>query len=124
MNKLDRCLLQIQAIRDVAAGIDPPYVARSRIGRLATSSVSLVAETFGIPDRQLPSQINVSNDMPGEVAERARCCNRIFQLSRHIRQPSEPLDDRWERGWDDLLGEIGTLEQHLQLLRARQPAVQ
>lgn len=121
MDKIDRCLAEVQAVRNVAVGIDPPYVARSRIGRLATSTAALVATTLGIPDPKLPRATEVRDGhSPDEIRRVAVCCNRIIDISRHIRQPSEPLEERWKRGWEDLLVEIGTLEHHLNCLRMRQ----
>lgn len=116
MKKIDRCLAQIRSIRDVAAGVDPPYVARSRIGRLATSVASLVAEALGVSDKTVRGRIVVDSGASAEVVELVGCCNRIYDLSRHIRQPSEPLGGRWKRGWDDLLGEMRKLEEQLERL--------
>jgi hypothetical protein len=113
MSRTNRCLSQIAAIRDVAAGQAPPYVARSRIGRLALSVAVLVAEEGGLPAPDLPRQIRVPADASAHLRDLAERCNRLSQLARHIAQPSEPLDDRWRRGWHELLGEIGRLEERL-----------
>lgn len=113
MSRIDRCLSQIAAIRDVAAGQAPPYVARSRIGRLALSVAVLVAEEGGLPAPDLPRQIRVPAGASLRLHDLAQRCNRLSQLAQHIAQPSEPLDDRWRRGWHELLGEIGGLEERL-----------
>ena len=55
------------------------------------------------------------------VAEVAESCNRIFSLSQHIRQPSEPLDERWKRGWEDLMIELDVLEERLGVLAQDRP---
>lgn len=117
MTKVDRCLRQIQAVRDVAVGNDPPYVARSRIGRLCESTVCLVETALHIENRQRPGKIRTSEIRCRNVAQVAECSNRVFDLSRHLRQPSEPLDERWRRGWEDLLTEMEVLERRLDLLR-------
>lgn len=117
MNKIDRCLSQIQAVRSVANGQEPPYVARSRIGRLAWSAASLAAERLGTAERELPGNIEVPQDSPKSIATLARRCNRVLDLSRHIAQPSEPLDCRWKRAWTDLLRELSMLEDCLHSLR-------
>ena len=119
MKKIDRCLAHIKAVRDVAAGVDPPYVARSRIGRLGTSTASLVAEVLGASDRAVCGQIIVDDSAPADVVELVGSCNRIQELSRHIRQPSEPLAGRWERGWKCLLKEMVRLEEQLIRLGGR-----
>ena len=121
MARLDRCLRQIHAVRNVAAGSDPPYVARSRIGRLCDSAVSLVAEDLGLKGVQRPGLIATSNIESRDTAEVAESCNRIFSLSRHIRQPSEPLDERWRRGWGDLMVELDVLERRLGVLAQNRP---
>ena len=119
MTRIDRCLSQIHAVRDVAAGIDPPYVARSRIGRLAMSTGLLVAEAVGTSAPVLPGPIWAREDSSPEIAALAGCCNRVTELARHISQPSEPLDARWRRGWNELLRELRILEEHLESLRER-----
>ena len=41
-----------------------------------------------------------------------------LELARHISQPSEPLAERWTRGWQELLEEIGSIEERLLPLRS------
>ncbi len=117
MTRLDRCLSQIQAIRSVAAGVEPAYVARSRIGRLTLSGAVLVAKETGIPAPSLPSAIPFPETGSSCLRWVASCCNHIATLGKHLAQPSEPLDDRWRRGWSELLGELRALETHLIALR-------
>ena len=117
MNRIDRCLSQIAAIKDVAAGQAPPYVARSRIGRLALSVAALVAQEAALPAPDLPRLIRVPAEAPAQLHDLAARCNRLTQLARHVAQPSEPLDSRWRRGWHQLLGEIDRLEQQLRAMR-------
>ena len=40
--------------------------------------------------------------------------NNIYDLSRFISQPSEPLEGRWKEAWTHLLQELDELEQLLQ----------
>lgn len=122
MNRIDRCLSQISAIKDVANGQVPPYVARSRIGRLALSIAALVAEEAALPTPDLPRPIRVPAEAPVHLRDLAERCNRLTQLARHVAQPSEPLDVRWRRGWHELLGEITGLEQQLRTICARLPS--
>lgn len=118
MNRIDRCLSQIAAIKDVAAGQAPPYVARSRIGRLALSVAVLVAQEAALPAPDLPRPIRVPAEATAQLRDLAAQCNRLTQLARHVAQPSEPLDSRWRRGWHQLLSEIDGLEQRLKEMRA------
>ena len=43
----------------------------------------------------------------------AEHCNSLMELGRHIMQPSEPLAERWTRGWEKLLLELALLESEL-----------
>lgn len=122
MNRIDRCLSQIAAIKDVAAGQAPPYVARSRIGRLALSVAVLVAQEAALPAPDLPQPIRVPAEASAQLRNLAGRCNRLTELARHVAQPSEPLDSRWRRGWHQLLGEIERLEEQLKAMRALLPS--
>ena len=106
-------------MRNVAQGAEPPYVARSRLGRLTTSAAMLVADTLknvGEPS----SSVEIGGDRAvGEsVRALALCCERVEGLSRHVRQPSEPLSERWKRAWAELLVELRILERHLKDLES------
>jgi len=122
VTRIDRCLSQIAAVRAVAAGQAPPYVARSRIGRLALSVASLVAQEAGLSAPDLPRPIRVPAGAPVQLRDLAEHCNRLSQLARHIAQPSEPLDARWRRGWHQLMGEVSRLEEQLQSMRPPGPS--
>jgi len=122
VHRIDKCLSQIAAIRDVAAGQAPPYVARSRIGRLALSVSVLVAEEAGISVPDLPRPIRVPAEACAQLCNLAAQCNRLSQLARHIAQPSEPLDDRWRRGWQQLLRELDGLDETLQKMQTPAPS--
>jgi hypothetical protein len=122
VNRIDQCLSQIAAIKDVAAGQAPAYVARSRLGRLALSIASLVAQEAALRAPDLPRPIYVPPEAPAHLRDLAGRCNRLTQLARHVAQPSEPLDTRWSRGWQQLLSEIDGLEQRLKVMRASAPA--
>ena len=118
MDRVERCLAQIGAIRDVAAGDAVPYVARSRVGRLTLSIASAVAEEAGLAVPDLPGPIRLPDETPEDLLEIADRCNRLLELARHISQPSEPLAERWTRGWQELLEEVGSIEKRLLLLRS------
>jgi len=110
MGSIDRCLDQVQALRTVAAGAEPAYVARSRLGRLILSVVSLAAERSQLPVPALPGPIHVPGDAATGLTDLAASCNRLVELARHLSQPSEPLDMRWRRGWSELIQELEALE--------------
>lgn len=110
MGKIERCLSEIQAVREVAEGHAAPYVARSRLGRLALTTAMIVAEEAGLPSPDLPGAVKLPVTAAPEVLDLARCCNRIADTARHIAQPSEPLAERWERNWHQLLDDLADLE--------------
>ena len=113
MSAIERCIAEILAIREVSEGHAAPYVARSRIGRLVLSLAILVAEEAGLPNPDLPGAIELPEGASGWLSGLAQQCSRLADISRHIAQPSEPLDERWERGWRQLLDELHLLEESL-----------
>jgi len=118
MASIDRCTDQIASVRQVASGIDPAYVARSRIGRLVLSVVTLVAEEANLSSPNLPGPIRVPSGVSLPISELAASCNRLVEITRHLSQPSEPLDARWRRGWTQLIEELDTLKTAISRLRA------
>lgn len=120
LRKVDRCLSEIQSVKKALAGLDSPYVARSRIGRLCTSVASFVMSVLGKRSQDHPSHIELSNSMPSNIVEIVNCCNRIFDISRHISQPSEALDAGWRRGFDELFDELAKLESLMTAVRNSQ----
>ena len=114
MTRIQRCLTEIRAVRNVAQGAEPPYVARSRLGRLTTSAAMLVADMLSNVEEPSRSVVIGGDRVTGgAVSTLSACCKRVEELSRHVRQPSEPLSERWKRAWAELLMELGILEQHL-----------
>jgi hypothetical protein len=115
MDGIERCLTQIEAIREVSRGEATPYVARSRIGRLAQSLTTLIAKEAGLREPEFAGSLLVPAGAPDALLDLAQRCNTIAELSRHIAQPSEPLAGRWEAGWTELLRELSQLEARLRL---------
>jgi hypothetical protein len=113
MTDIEACLSQINAIRAVAAGVEPAYVARSRLGRLTLTASAMVASRLGIEPPELPHQSYASVATGSVMAPIAVSCDRLTELSRHLSQPSEPLQERWVRGWSSLLAQLDLLEQQL-----------
>lgn len=109
----DKCIRQINKVREVAAGVEVAYVARSRISRLTLSLIQLVSKECGlkVPDR--PSPIYTPEGTSEFLVELACLCNRLLDASRTLCQPSEPLDARWRLGWSLLLDNLNELEMKL-----------
>lgn len=110
MDRVGRCLSQIEAIRSVAAGDVPPYVARSRIGRLAASVSTLATSVGGLRGLSVDDEFIPSFGGSSQTKELTSCLRRLRDASRHVAQPSEPLDNRWRRSWGELLKELSVLE--------------
>jgi len=117
----EACLLYIHKVRQVAIGIEPAYLARTRLGRLILACLRSVAAECGLDEPALPSRFEVQPNAPKWLREVTERCNRIYDLSRFISQPSEPLEDRWKEVWSSLLLELDGLEQLLQSNRAPSP---
>ena len=116
MDRIARCLSQIEAIRDVAAGDVPPYVARSRIGRLASSVAALAAELGGLPELPVDERFAAPGNS-SQFKALASSVKRLRDASRHVAQPSEPLEVRWRRAWAELLEELSILERCINKMR-------
>lgn len=77
----------------------------------------LVADMLNNVEQPSPSVVIGGDRATGEaVRALSACCKRVEELSRHVRQPSEPLSERWKRAWAELLVELGIFEQHLKEL--------
>jgi len=110
---IDKCIRHIHKVQQVADGAEVAYVARSRISRLTLTLIQLVARDCGLkmPDR--PSSICLPEHASELSKELAHICNRLFDASRTLCQPSEPLDERWRSGWSMLLSDLNKLEMKL-----------
>lgn len=113
MHTLDGCLRQIDEMRQVAAGVEVAYVARSRVGRLVLNVARLAADQAGVPLPDRPVRMEAPANASPSARALVTCCNRILDISRTITQPSQPLDKRWRSGWAALLTELEELERQL-----------
>ena len=110
---IDKCIRHIHKVLEVADGAEVAYVARSRISRLTLTLIQMVAKecSLKMPDR--PSPIYLPQNASELSKELAHICNRLFDASRTLCQPSEPLDERWRSGWSMLLSDLNELEMKL-----------
>jgi hypothetical protein len=116
MPTIERCVDEISKVRDVATGEHAAYLARSRIDRMILSCLQVVASETGLRPPVFPEPLTVPENGTPWAREVASACNRIMEVTKILCQPSEPLDERWRRGWAELLRELGVLEE---LLRTR-----
>ena len=114
---IQQCISRIDAVREVACGTESPYVARSRIGRLAMSAILFVTRESGLQAPDFPRPIPVPQGVPKEISDMAATCNHLLDITRHLSQPSEPLADRWRQGWKELLQCLDDLETCLKNLQ-------
>ena len=110
---IDKCIRHIHKVREVADGVEVAYVARSRISRLTLTLIQLVAKNCGLKMPDCPCPICLPEDASELSKELAHICNRLFDASRTLCQPSEPLDERWRSGWSMLLSDLNKLEMKL-----------
>jgi hypothetical protein len=110
---IDKCIRHIHKVQEVADGSEVAYVARSRISRLTLTLIQLVAKECGLKMPNRPSPICLPEDASELSKELAHICNRLFDASRTLCQPSEPLDERWRSGWSVLLSDLNALETKL-----------
>lgn len=69
---------------------------------------------------ELPGVFEPATDAGPTSAAVTRLCNAIYADSKHLCQPSEALDARWERGWLSLRSSLEELDGLLMGLEARQ----
>lgn len=109
----NECLHLIRKVREVAAGEEVAYVARSRIGRLVLALTKLVGKITKIDVGDRPSRIAALEEPSLDVRKLITHCNVLYDTSRILAQPSEPLDERWKKGWSRLLHSLDEIEEHL-----------
>ena len=119
MKEIDNCLWQVAKVRAVARREEVAYVARSRLGRLVLALVRLASKISDVPILDRPTAPSVSKDTPAEVRALMEECNSLIDTTRTLVQPSEPLDERWQRGWSELMDNLDKIEQKLQIIRSQ-----
>ena len=110
MATVTRCLREIQSVRQVVRGAEAAYVARSRVARLSLSVARLASAMAGIRSPDRPGRLAVPDHESDEVKRVLWLANAIQDVSEFIRQPSEPLDGRWVRMWQELKQHLDSLE--------------
>ena len=119
MKEVDNCLRQIAKVRSVARQEEVAYVARSRLGRLVLAIARLVGKISGGAVVDRPRRLTAARDASDEVRTLVKLCNRLVDTTKTLVQPSEPLDQRWQAGWSELMADLDIIEQHLQVMKAR-----
>jgi hypothetical protein len=118
MPTIDHCLYQIRRVLEVADGHEAAYVARSRIGRLINSCLHITAKAAGVRAPDFPCRFQAPPYSSQQLVDLTTLCNQIYDLSRTLAQPSEPLEARWTAGWQDLRASLMAMEHALLELKA------
>ena len=119
MKELDNCLHQIAKVRSVAQDQEVAYVARSRLGRLVLAVVQLVGRLAGGSTSDRPGRLDMPTDASDDVRTLARLSNELFETTKTLVQPSEPLDLRWQTGWSELLAQLDEIEHLVQAMKGQ-----
>lgn len=116
MTTRDDCFKSIAAIREAIKDPDLAYVARTRLRRSMLSCARLVAISCGCSEPELPGPFYPPSDASGALKAVASACNKIYNSSSNLCQPSEPLESRWRNAWSALETDLQSLESMLRSL--------
>jgi len=114
MPSIERCLEQLDAVRDAATDPRAAYVIRSRLERLLLSCGRLAAGTNGTGTPDMPRHIE--GVRVAAARDLASACNVLHDLTGSICRPSESLDVRWDEGWLRISAALDRLEAALLVL--------
>ena len=105
MATVPTCLKDIAKVREVASGAEQAYVARSRLARLILRSTSVARGVIGV------SMVGVMNRQTCDNAARIlKTCEQFYACHRSATHASEPLDERWQLTWQEILFHLDTLQ--------------
>ena len=109
MTAVATCLRDIDKVRQVAAGAEQAYVARSRLARLILRVTNL-ARSVSDPSIEAGRQGETSQ----ELARILDTCERLDACRRSATHASEPLDERWRIMWQEILAHLAILQELLE----------
>jgi hypothetical protein len=110
------CIKGIAAVREAIKDPNLAYVARTRLRRSILSCTRLVAVFCGCTEPELPGPFYPPSDASHSLKNIASTCNRIYNATSNLCQPSEPLESRWRNAWSALETDLQSLESMLQSL--------
>lgn len=113
MSDLNSCISRIKHVRLLASDPDLAYAARTRLHRAILACTRLVARRTGLTEPVYPGRYQVPPSAPLELRLISEVSNQLFDRSRAICKPSEPLDDRWLDGWSEILALLDDLERSI-----------
>ena len=99
------CLEDIDRVREVASGAEHAYVARSRLSRLVLRVTNAAS---GLRGASLDKVVDAETV---EWADRLlMTCSELDACRRSATHASEPLDERWQSMWQEMLAHLDTLQ--------------
>lgn len=107
------CAIRISQVRELAGNPELAYAARTRLLRAVLACTRLVSRAAGLSEPQFPGRYTIREDAPAELRRICEITNQLLDTSRAICQPSEPLDDRWSKGWSEILANLDELERRI-----------
>lgn len=115
MVDIDTCLGQIAGVRKAIDDLNSTYVARFRLRRLILTLTYVVGKQHSRYEGSAPTTIEQGTHSIDRKQEIETLRSRLSAAAEELGQPSEPLDDRWRKTWQELLEDLDKLER---LLRA------
>jgi hypothetical protein len=110
------CLENIRAVREAIKDPDSAYLVRTRLKRTTLSCARLIAMHCGCSPPELPGPFHAPPGASMELQNICGVCNRIYNSTSNICQPSEPLELRWRNAWSALEDDLQSLESMVQAL--------
>lgn len=120
MASVQKCLSQIESVREAATDPEMAYLLRTRLRRVLLSCARTAAEMAGSSLPELPGHVELPPGSLPDLSRIADLSSSILSASTHLCQPSEALDVRWEKGWGELSEMLDGLEAALSELRKRE----
>jgi len=110
MHSKKDCVKLIEKVRTNAADPESAYLLRTRIKRSILSAARLAAEQLDIKAPRLPAPVALPAAASGLASAVIVSCNGLIAKTRELCQPSEALDSRWRKGWEEVVKELEVLQ--------------
>jgi len=107
------CRRDLASVIEAAVSPEAAYLARTRLKRLILSCGRVIARENGVIEPALPGPFQAPPGSPLVTHQIAELCSRLSESAEILCQPSEPLDDRWCKGWGEVHNELKLLDRLL-----------
>jgi hypothetical protein len=112
------CVKLIQKVRASAVDPESAYLLRTRIKRSILSAARLAVKHTDLDAPKFPTPLDVPAISSKPTIAVIMSCNRLIARTRELCQPSEALDSRWRKGWNELAEELDILQAAVETLPA------